>query len=69
MAGSPTRWVNRAENAERDMPTSLASDPTVHSRAGSRWIEVRARGDLGAVGWRPPYTEPRHRGTDTEVRV
>jgi len=35
--------VNRAANADRDIASSEASDATVQSRAGSRWMSASAR--------------------------
>ncbi len=42
MADSPTSSVKRAENADRDMDTDAASEATVQSRVGSRWISRSA---------------------------
>ena len=42
MTDSPTSSENRAENAERDIPTSAASEATEQSRAGSRRIDAIA---------------------------
>ena len=61
MTGSPTSSVKRAARAEREMASSRASEATVHSRAGSRWIREIAR--PMCLSWSAPSQPARAAGS------